>query len=83
MKTRDQLSESFEHRYTALLDTIWSDDGYLNDKLMRMAKMLKQKDYAVAGVALLESLLCWNFDSRIVQKQWAKTYSNYTIEVEE
>lgn len=76
LKSNDEISDSFEHRLIALMDTAWSEDGYLNDKLVRMAKMLKQKDYAVDGGALLESLLKWNSEYRSVQKQWAKAYCN-------
>ena len=79
MRLNGDTSDSFEHRFTALMDTQWADDGYLNDKLVRVAKMLKQKDYAVDGGALLESLLRWNSEYRSAQKQWAKTYC-YTVE---
>ena len=80
MNVREKLTDSFEHRLTALLDTPWNDDGYLNQKLTRMAKMLKQKGYPVDGGQLLDALLHWNDASRVVQKKWVRAFCNTELE---
>lgn len=67
-------SESFEKRFTGLLETLWEEDGYLCKKLERMAKFLKQKGYAVNGAELLPSLMNWNDEEKWVQKRWIRTY---------
>ena len=67
-------SESFEKRFTGLLETQWDEDGYLCGKLERMAKLLKQKGYAVDGAELLSALLWWNDEEKRVQKRWIKVY---------
>ena len=74
MKDSSKVSDSFDHRFTGLLDTPWNDDGYLNQKLTRMAKMLKQKGYPVDGAELLDALLHWNDASRRIQKKWVRAY---------
>ncbi len=76
MNTREKLTDSFEHRLTTLLDTPWNDDGYLNQKLTRMAKMLKQKGYPVDGAELLTDLLHWDSENRFVQKKWIRAFCN-------
>lgn len=73
-----EMSESFEKRVTALLATQWEEDGFLCKKLERMAKLLKQKNYAVDGSALLKDLINWNHEDKFVQKQWIKTYWHMT-----
>lgn len=77
-KKNDELSDSFEKRLTGLLDTPWNEDGYLNGKLERMAKMLKQKEYAIDGAELLDSLLAWDSADKRIQKKWIKVYCNTT-----
>ena len=67
-------SDSFEKRFTGLLETLWDEDGYLCGKLERMAKFIKQKGYAIDGSELLRSLLWWNHEDKSVQKRWIKTY---------
>lgn len=74
MKYREELTDSFDHRFTVLLDTPWNDDGYLNQKLTRMAKLLKQKGYPVDGAELLDALLHWNAPDRYIQKKWVRAY---------
>ena len=67
-------SDSFEKRFTGLLETLWGEDGYLCGKLERMAKYLKQKGYAVDGAELLPALIGWNDEEKRVQKRWIKAY---------
>ena len=74
MNIREKLTDSFEHRLTTLLDTPWNDDGYLNQKLTRMARMLKQKGYPVDGAALLNDLLHWDDPNRWIQKKWVRAF---------
>lgn len=74
----NELSDSFEKRFMGLLDTQWDEDGYLNKKLERMAKLLKQKGYAVDGAELLDSLLAWDRADKYIQKKWIKVYYNTT-----
>ena len=74
MKYHENMSDGFDSRFTALLDTPWNDDGYLSQKLTRLAKMLKQKGYPVDGAELLNSLLHWNDPDRWIQKKWVKAY---------
>ena len=76
MKYREELTESFDHRFTVLLDTPWNSDGYLNQKLTRMAKLLKQKGYPVDGAELLDALLHWDAPNRIIQKKWVRAFCN-------
>lgn len=71
-----EASDSFEKRLMGLLDTPWDEDGYLNGKLERMAKMLKQKGYAVDGAELLDSLIAWDSADKRIQKKWIKVYCN-------
>lgn len=78
---KNNLSDSFEKRIYNLLDTSWDEHGFMAEKYLRMVKMLKQKGYAVDGRCILEDLLFWDSDSRIVQRRWAKTLnSNYKEE---
>ena len=74
MKYAEDMSDSLDHRLTGLLDTPWNDDGYLSQKLTRMAKMLKQKGYPVDGAALLNDLLHWNDPDRWIQKKWVRAF---------
>jgi len=67
-------SKSFEKRFSGLLDTPWDEDGYLCIKLERLAKLLKQKGYAIDGTSLLYDLLHWNHDDKFIQKKWIRTY---------
>ena len=76
MKYREELSDSFDHRFTALLDTPWNSDGYLSQKLTRLAKTLRQKGYPVDGAELLEALLYWNASDRRIQKKWVRAFCN-------
>lgn len=78
LKNNDEFSASLEKRLIGLLETQWDEDGYLNKKLGRMAKLLKQKGYAVDGAELLDSLLAWNRDDKYIQKKWIKVYYNTT-----
>lgn len=76
MKNRENLTDSFDHRFTTLLDTQWNSDGYLNQKVTRMAKLLKQKGYPVDGAALLDALLHWGSPNRYIQKKWIRAFCN-------
>lgn len=78
VKGLEETSESFEKRFTTLLETPWEEDGFLCRKMERMAKYLKQKGYAVDGAPLLRDLLYWDYEDKFVQKQWIKTYWQMT-----
>ena len=82
MKYVEKMTDSLDHRLSTLLDTRWSDDGYLSQKLTRMAKMLKQKGYPVDGSELLYDLIHWNDQNRRVQKKWVRAlcHTENTIE---
>lgn len=70
-KLKDE-SSSAEHRFAALLDQRWENDGFFLTKLSRMIKMMYQKGYCVNCAALLEDLLYWNADSHFIQRKWAQ-----------
>jgi len=72
-------SDSFQKRFVTLLDTPWSEDGYLAVKLTRIIKLLKQKGYVINAESLLRDLRGWNNEDRYVQKKWAKTF-NFNVE---
>lgn len=80
-ENNSNISESFEKRIHNLLDTPWDEYGFMADKYLKIVKMLRQKGYAIDGRCILEDLLFWDSDSRIVQRRWAKTLnSNYKEE---
>ncbi|MBQ1736094.1 MAG: type I-E CRISPR-associated protein Cse2/CasB [Lachnospiraceae bacterium] len=68
------LTGSIKHRIDLLLDTEWDDDGYLEEKLARMVKLVRQKSERATFdfSALLDDLLHWNADKQYVQRKWAK-----------
>lgn len=70
-----EASDSTEHRITTLLDTRWDEDGYMMNKLVRLAKMLRQKsnNAPVDFCSLLADLIGWNHPSQYVQRKWART----------
>lgn len=71
-----EASDSIRKRFVSLLDTAYGDDGYLAAKLVRVAKMLRQKGFAVNGAPLVTDLRNWNGEYRSVQKRWARVFSH-------
>lgn len=69
----DALSDSTAHRIESLLDTDWDNDGYMLGKLVRLIKMIRQKNGAEIDFgALLDDLIHWNADTQYVQRKWAR-----------
>ena len=82
----DDLSDSTKHRVELLLDTRWESDGYLLTKLVRLAKLVRQKSdrSEINFDLLLDDLLGWNNSAQYVQRKWAKTiFSNNESEEKE
>lgn len=70
---RGELSDSTKHRVEVLLDTVWDTDGYMLTKLVRLIKLVRQKNSAAIDFsALLDDLLHWNADSQFIQRKWAR-----------
>lgn len=70
-----EASDSIRKRFVSLLDTDYNEDGYLAVKLVRIAKLLKQKGFAVDGSTLVSDLRIWNSEYRSVQKKWARAFN--------
>lgn len=68
-------SDSLRKRFINLLDIDYCDDGYLAAKLVRVAKLLKQKGFAVDGRTLICDLQYWNSGHRSVQKKWVRAFA--------
>jgi CRISPR system Cascade subunit CasB len=67
--------ESFDKRVNSLLDCHWDDnDGYLQTKLCRISKQMRQKDLLPDFRGLLLDLVGWNDPQRRVQRRWARAY---------
>ena len=64
-------SDSTEKRFVALLNT-HSDD--LPDHLRQAISLLKSKDAPVNWLQLLKDIKGWNYESRSVQRDWAKGF---------
>ena len=75
MIRNDELSDSIGHRLEVLLDTAWDDDGYMQMKLTRIVKLIRQKSdrSAIDFAALLEDLIYWNAENQSVQRKWARS----------
>lgn len=67
--------ESFDKRVSALLDCYWEDtDGYLQQKLCRISRQMRQLDILPNCQRLLLDLVGWNGPDRRVQRRWARVY---------
>lgn len=67
--------ESFDKRVNALLDCYWDDDdGYLQAKLCRVTKQMRQQELLPDFRRLLLDLIGWNAPERRVQRRWARVY---------
>lgn len=76
---RIRTTEGLDRRVTALMDIAWSDeDGLLNVKLSRLIRQIHSASSAISPDFLLlyQDLLHWDYDSRLVQKRWARVYFN-------
>jgi CRISPR type I-E-associated protein CasB/Cse2 len=73
-KLKEDVSDSFEKRIISLLDYEWNDDNRLALKLLRIMKILKQKNYKPDMAKLLKDLCRWNQPDRSVQKKWARAF---------
>lgn len=63
--------KGLDRRVEILLD---SDKTQLPFRLRQAVRLLKSKHIAINWQQLLVDLKRWNYTSRIVQKQWARTY---------
>lgn len=77
------LSESFEKRILALMDTEWDECGFMSDKYLNLVRMLKQKGYVIDGAEVLDDVIKWNSNTRTIQKKWAKKLTGYVEKEEE
>ena len=69
-----QCSDSFEKRFTALLNANTEDLPVL---LRQMVSLLKSSDVPINWNRLFKDLQYWNTESRFVQRQWANGFWSY------
>lgn len=69
-------TESANHRFRAVLDTRWEEDGYLLAKFARLVRWVRStSEWLYPDFdALFADLLYWNGDERRVQRKWAQQY---------
>lgn len=84
LRRTQQLSDSMHKRVLQIMDTAWSDDGYLLTKIARLARALRQMGYQIDCRALLNDLRWWNDARQRVQRAWARTmFTDVSQETEE
>ena len=68
-----EWQESLARRVDALLETRWGDDDYLIGKLLNLVRMMRAKgEFRPDFQKLAQDLRCWNFESRMVQREWLR-----------
>lgn len=67
-------TEGIERRVKSILDDNWDEDGMLNLKLFRLAKMMYSNGLQPDFSMLLKDLINWNHPNRFAQKKWARVY---------
>jgi CRISPR system Cascade subunit CasB len=73
-------ADGLDRRLTVLLD---ADRRELPFRLRQAVRMLGQKDVRVDWRRLLRDLERWNWPSRPVQKQWARSYFGMQHDLED
>lgn len=68
---RDNAERSIERRLNAVLN---ANSDELPDHLRRLVAILRAKDAPVNWAQLLHDVNSWNWDSRVVQHEWAKRF---------
>ena len=71
---KDTARNTFQKRMLSALDMSWDSDGYLAMKLFRLVKFCKAKGAVVDCKLLLHDLLAWDYENRIVQKNWIRDF---------
>ncbi|MEZ4631642.1 MAG: type I-E CRISPR-associated protein Cse2/CasB [Deinococcales bacterium] len=71
-KEKEQISESLEKRFLALLNC--QEENQLAHHLRQMIGIVKQAEVNLNYVKLLRDLIKWNSDDRYIQRHWAQDY---------
>lgn len=71
LSTIDDPSESMEKRFVALLNSPEED---LPEHLRQIVSLLKSKEIPINWLLLLKHIKSWSYDSKYVQKSWAKGF---------
>lgn len=77
LQQKENQSDSFERRFTSLLNAHPDD---LQAFLRQVISVLKSKDISINWHQLFQDLLYWNSDSKYIQRQWANSYWAYKTE---
>jgi len=74
LRENESVTESMKRRMDALLETPWSEDGFLLTKLHSIVRILQrgQTDLRPNFQALADDLRDWNRDDRRVQRRWLR-----------
>ena len=81
---KDDMSESLKHRVDMLLETPWSEDGFLLGKLLNMVKIIRSKTNLKPDFQnLADDIRRWNDSGQSVQRRWVRTVYNVKPEVDE
>ena len=73
-KREETFTESFEKRVIVILDMRWDDSGMLLNRMSNMIRFLESKNFFIDGRGLLNDLLRWNREDKVIQKRWVKNY---------
>lgn len=75
-------SNSMDNKLAAILDVRMDVQAeYLCAKIGRIVRMLKQKECIPNYETLVVDIVCWDHESRFVQRKWAKDY--YSVKTKE
>ena len=70
----NELQQGMAKRIDVLLETRWGNDDYLIGKLLNLVRMIKSKGEFRPDFELLAvDMRRWNYESRIVQREWLRT----------
>ena len=70
-------TESMRHRIDMLLETRWSEDGFLLGKLYNLVQILKSRTNLKPDFQrLADDLRRWNYPEQSVQRRWLRTIYN-------
>lgn len=73
----ERTTASVQHRVDMLLETAWSDDGFLVGKLLNLVRLVKSRTALKPDFqALADDLMRWNSPDRRVQRDWLRTLYN-------
>lgn len=74
----NEFQEAMARRVDALLETRWDEDDYLAGKLLNLVRMIRAEGiFRPDFEKLALDLKRWNYESRVVQREWLWTiYGN-------